>query len=765
MKLTLRLSPRVKLLGLAGAFSMFWGAIELGEPLDAVLKGVRDTVRARPADGSIVVVGVDGKTLSKLGTSARTRVSYARMIDQLMALGAKRVSFDHVFSDKMTPAEDAVFVATLKRHRGKIALGQAQASPELGWPTALLPRPEFAKWAETPLLNGEVGAFQLNARFPDRANSPDGPLPIAMLLADRKTPPNGYYRPDFSIQASTIPTISMVDVLDGKVPRSAVAGKDVVLGMTDPFLRDYHLLFMQGQVPGVYFHVIAAQTLKEGDPMNLGWLPLELLAIVLAVWITYAPANAKAGPRDVIALLALGVVPFVLQMRLIETDVTPALALVIPVMIGANRIRRSETRKDTDNLTGLPSIEAIKKLPPADDQAVIALKILNYDQISTSLDAAADEELFAQVCRRIAIDGGSGPIYHHHDTLAWLRPIGSAAELREHLAGLRKIASHPFSVGGRTVDVSLAIGADCSVEASWSRRVNFALAAASTAGRTTRGWHVTDIASHQDDSWHLSLVSELEVAVDNGDIWLAFQPKLDLLTGKITGAEALARWQHPERGLIMPTQFIEAAEQHNRIEKLTHYVLDRAVQAAAQINARGYDFKIAVNVSARLAPSSDLVEVALSALQRHGLPASKLILEITETAALDVTPQTLATLLSLTEAGIVVSIDDYGTGNATMDYLTTLPAQELKIDRSFVSDMEHKPEHQIIVESTIRLAHQLGRRVVAEGVESVKVLNMLEKLSCDTVQGYFVGRPMKFDELVTLLDARTKAPRRRRKAA
>jgi EAL domain-containing protein (putative c-di-GMP-specific phosphodiesterase class I) len=284
--------------------------------------------------------------------------------------------------------------------------------------------------------------------------------------------------------------------------------------------------------------------------------------------------------------------------------------------------------------------------------------------------------------------------------------------------------------------------------------------AADEADAEALKWKFHDPARLEDVPWRLSLLSQLDKAIDNGEVWLAYQPKLDLATGETIGAEALARWTHPEKGPISPVEFIAAAEQHDRIAPLTAFVFERAVEAAARIADRGIDFGIAVNLSARMLSDRRLPAKVAAILDKHGLEPSKLTLELTETAAMTGSGSGIELLLGLRELGVKIAIDDYGTGLSTLEYLKRIPASEIKIDQSFVKAMRDNRSDLIMVQSTIALAHSLGRTVVAEGVEDMQSLEQLKMLKCDIAQGFIIGRPMSFEELVRRLVAE-----RRRSAA
>ena len=259
-------------------------------------------------------------------------------------------------------------------------------------------------------------------------------------------------------------------------------------------------------------------------------------------------------------------------------------------------------------------------------------------------------------------------------------------------------------------------------------------------------WKYHDPERLKDADWRLSLLSQLDDAIDNGQVWVAYQPQLDLRNHRIRGAEALARWTHPEKGPISPNEFIAAAEQNDRIEKLTLFVLDKAVEAAARINREHGPFDMAVNLSARMLGDKSLPSRVRAILDKHGLDPARLTLELTETAALangvDTSP-----LFGLRDLGVRISIDDYGTGLSTLDYLKKVPASEIKIDQSFVKVMREHRSDLVMVQSTIALAHSLGRTVVAEGVESREILDMLIAMKCEVAQGFIIGRPSSLNDL------------------
>ena len=240
----------------------------------------------------------------------------------------------------------------------------------------------------------------------------------------------------------------------------------------------------------------------------------------------------------------------------------------------------------------------------------------------------------------------------------------------------------------------------------------------------------------------LSLLSELVTALEREQFELAFQPKLDLKSGRCISAEALLRWQHPERGAVSPAEFIPFAEQTGFVVRITRWVIEHACAQHAKWRESGLVLPLSVNVSVRDLEVAGFAGFVAANLHRHGVAPGCLCLEITESAVIDNVPQARKALEKLRRMGVHLSIDDYGTGYASLAYLRALPVREIKIDRSFVRGLASNTGDEIIVRSTIELAHNLGLKVVAEGVESEAALAQLVLLGCDEAQGYYLSRPL-----------------------
>jgi EAL domain-containing protein (putative c-di-GMP-specific phosphodiesterase class I) len=421
--------------------------------------------------------------------------------------------------------------------------------------------------------------------------------------------------------------------------------------------------------------------------------------------------------------------------------------LIIVAVLGWRHFRQ---RGLVNALSGLPNLSALRVNRPGRNQALIVARIMNYAEVVSALPSDSERQLVEQIVARLSL-GSKDRTFFQGDggIFAWFAAKGTP--FASHLDALHALFRSPIRVNGTSIDAVLSFGVELGSSRSTSSRLGSALVAADEADSEALKWKFHDPARLEDVPWRLSLLSQLDKAIDNGEVWIAYQPKLDLATRRTIGAEALARWTHPDKGPISPLEFISAAEQHDRIEPLTDFVIDKAVEAAARIAERGIDFDIAVNLSARMLNDRRLPARVAAVLDRHGLDPSKLTLELTETAAVAGSGNGTDLLAALRDLGIKIAIDDYGTGLSTLDYLKKIPASEIKIDQSFVKSMRDNRSDLIMVQSTIALAHSLGRTVVAEGVEDPQSLEQLTMLKCDVAQGFVVGRPMSYEEIVRRL--------------
>ena len=366
-----------------------------------------------------------------------------------------------------------------------------------------------------------------------------------------------------------------------------------------------------------------------------------------------------------------------------------------------------------------------------------------------SLGHDCGDELLVEVTRRLQQSIGEHAVvcrYGGDEFVILLTGVKGPAEVTEFVGGLTQSFIEPFVVGEYPIDVTFSIGvslypADATTLDELIKFADTALQRSKETGKNNFLFFNEGMKS--DAQEQVLLRAQLNNAVRSGELVLHYQPKIDLGSGVIVGAEALVRWQHPERGLLGPDAFIPFAEKTGLIIPLGEWVLDQACAQAAAWKALGLPLQsVSINISALQVRRGNLLGSVVNALERNGLTGSDIELELTESIFLQKLDASLRLLQNLRQLGVKLSIDDFGTGYSSLAYLKQLRVDRLKIDRSFIRDIPGNSDSTAIVKTIIQLAQNLDLAVTAEGVESEAQLGILEDLGCDEAQGYLISRPI-----------------------
>jgi diguanylate cyclase (GGDEF)-like protein len=398
--------------------------------------------------------------------------------------------------------------------------------------------------------------------------------------------------------------------------------------------------------------------------------------------------------------------------------------------------------------------------------AVLLIDLDHFKEINDTLGHNVGDLLIVEVARRLVAAAGDDALVARlgGDEFALLaRPYTPGGTLRADVLSLvrrlRAALREPITLSGVRLDVQASIGIAYAPEhaSTIDELLSRADVALYAAKEDRGGWRTYDPEQDGHSPERLALLGELRDGLERGELVLHFQPKCEARRGELTGAEVLVRWQHPVRGLLMPDDFIPIAENTGLITDLTLQVLDRAVQQACTWLAEGRPLGVAVNVSARHLTDLDLPVRVKEVLDRHGLPAALLTLEVTESTIMADPSRAVHVLDLLRELGVRIAVDDYGTGYSSLAYLKRLRVDELKIDKSFILSMLDDDSDEVIVRSTVELGHNLGLQIVAEGVEDLAIWQRLLPLGCDVVQGFHLSRPLPAAEFRVWWDARRAA--------
>jgi diguanylate cyclase (GGDEF)-like protein len=418
-----------------------------------------------------------------------------------------------------------------------------------------------------------------------------------------------------------------------------------------------------------------------------------------------------------------------------------------------------------DPLTGLPNrtlfIERLEEAlrdeqPERGAVSVLQIDLEGFKRINNTLGTAVGDRVLREVGRRLQSKLTRETLLARvgADEYALLCPVTrSVPDALAIAAAVQSSLESPIVLDGVALNIEASIG----IAVMWEHAedLDSLLQRADLALSRAKSHHSrVEVYSHEQDSFdptRLRLLGQVRSALERDEFVLHYQPKIDLETRRITGVEALLRWRHPEHGLLAPLKFIPLVEQTALIGPVALHVIDEALSQASSWRELGLHLNIAVNLSARNLVDPELPGEVQRLLTQHGISADQLTVEVTESATLADPERAVRVLSALRDAGVVVSIDDFGTGNASIEYLARLPVDEIKIDRSFITDMCEDRRAEAIVHSTIDLARHLELSVVAEGIETEAVLDHLAALGCGTGQGYVISRPLPADQLTERL--------------
>lgn len=418
-----------------------------------------------------------------------------------------------------------------------------------------------------------------------------------------------------------------------------------------------------------------------------------------------------------------------------------------------------------DSLTGLPNRSLLNEHMGQminqcnRENARFALLIMDLDrfkQINDSLGHPVGDSVLQQVAARLNEILRQGDVFSRlgGDEFAALLPIadgidGTLPLVKRLLSAMGK----PIVVEQNALHVGISIGIAIYPDDGAQREdlMRHADVAMYHAKHNQRGFSFYDHTLDKNSLALLTLEAELLQALTEEALQVYFQPKIAVATGEICGAEALLRWHHPQRGWVGPDEFIPITEETGLIEPLTYWVLDQSLAHCGDWLREGRPINLAVNLSARCLHDEALPLEVRKLLDKHAVPPEQLTLEITENVIMHDAKRAHSILVQLDAMGISISVDDFGTGHSSLAYLKRLPVDEIKIDKSFVLEVMNNPSDATIVRATVELGHNLGLRVVAEGVETEEIFNYLKQLNCDVSQGYFHGRPMTPEQFSEIL--------------
>lgn len=740
---------RLRHLLYAGAMALAMLAAYFLQPLDQFSWLFQSKIVNHSPSGEMVFVGVPRDATDP--ALAHRRIELAETLRELDRQGAGKIYIDIVFDQSSDPEADrqlADAIATLGPRAALVdhierspTAGQriVRTIDSIGGESGRVASRRTANWLGF-VWTKDFGYTVEGKRYPS----------LAASLAGIDDARPGEFQIDYTIPSSEFTSVAPSAIRNGEeLPN--IAGRTVVIGEEESISDTQVKVPGNYGIPPSYVAIYAAETLRAGRTGYLNGLrALTIYAFILAAMIIAFRRSKRRQIGYAALVLSVPVLLYIGSYIGVRMELSYCIALLVVYGLFRSRARLKDRVAMVDTETGLPRLRALEvnalKSKLTHGHLVVA-RIHGYEHVLRTLARDHRSQYILKLVDRLrASDSGLAIFYEGHH-LAWHSSEDDTEALSEHLEGLRAIFAAPVNVAGSSVDVGISFGV-ARLDGDPATRLAAAVAAAEESSEALQPIKVAETGSRFDQLWDISLRARIDEAMEAGEIYCVYQPKVDTARDAMVGVEALVRWHDPSRGFISPMHFIAQCEKAGRMEHLTRYVLQSACSAGRLMHFRGRTITMSVNMSATLLGDLRIVGIVRNALQASGFDPRFLILEVTETSRIG-DMATAATILNeLKSLGVRISIDDFGCGSANFETFFELPFDELKIDRLFVSNIAKSQKAKAIAASIVAMGNDARIMVVAEGAEDEETLKILNEIGCKYVQGYVLARPLSLTNLL-----------------
>ncbi|MBX7483837.1 EAL domain-containing protein [Qipengyuania qiaonensis] len=754
-----RLFERLRHVLWAGLISLAMFAVLLFEPVDQFLWLIQSRIADRSPSGDIVFVASD-EALNDPDMPQR-RYDVAAALDELDRRGVGKVFLDVTFAQSEDTRADQRLSRSIADLGPRITLVDRIVVASNG--RSLVRETE-------PSIAGSV--FRVVSDQTDRNwFGLAWELQYSYDVAGKLTPSLGAaiggirgangqkFSVDYGFSQTRIPVLPIEHLFENKYRLSDgltdVTGKTVILGHSNRVTGTQQPIPGRMDAPASFVDIYAGETLKSGRTQHIrGPIVLAFHALLLSLVVVFGGARRRRWPAYSGIVLLAPAVLFAAAKLGVRLDLSYALGFLGIYGAMRSRMRWKRRVEMVNSETGLPKLRALEARllrETISNGHVVIAKIQNYERVLKTLRTEDKSSYVLKLVDRLRAADPNLVVYSDGHHLGWYVASDDTDDVTDHLEGLRAIFAAPVEVGGFSVDVGITFGI-ASIDGDPAARLAAAVAAAEETSEAHNPIAIAETGSQSDLLWDISLRARIDEAMEVGEIYCVYQPKIDLGSKTTVGVEALVRWHDPARGFISPMHFIQQCEKAGRMEHLTRYVLQSACSAGQLLHFRGQNLTMSVNISATLLGDMRIAGIVRNALQATRFDPQFLVLEITETSRISDHSVASSILEELKSTGVKISMDDFGVGSASYEAFYELPFDEIKIDRLFVSNMAKDPKARAIVASIAAMGREARITVVAEGLENPQDIGLLEAIGCQQVQGFAFSRPVSLSNLLESKD-------------
>jgi diguanylate cyclase len=727
------------------------GAIGFFEPATLAINSLQAKIRSKPVSGEIVVVGIDPASISEVGRWPWPRTTQAGLFRKIDSYNPKAVFIDIGYQGKTTTAADHSLRKTLETMKSPTTVVALAAEEDNRAVRSIYSHKNAigitrSVTAYFPYLFGYVWTL------PTTINTERGKInSMATAIVGSRFPSDQNFRIDYSFDPKTIPIYAAKDILAGTTPIAKINGKIVVIGVTDITQNDVHSMPGWGEKPGVLFHVLGAETLKNGFPVSWGWLPLFLIAIIIAVFnLTHRGLQHSTilSWSGVTAILAVSSWLTVIH---IGNDPVPAIMLLTSIGIYVGRQKAALMRAQRNEHTGFADMTGYRVKEVVSNALFVGATIKRSETRLGYVLEADEMKIMKEVARRLSTVLDERQLTHNtKQQFLWEMPLIDTARLGAHLEGLRKLFSAPLVIDGRKIDVDIFFGIDRDVNDNIERRMKSALNTSIIARDSESTFKIATSGSYEK---HLArhFGAEFTNAIANGDVQFMFAAQQQLSNGRITAAEIELIWNHPAYGELSGEKLISLATASGDLDKVSQYLCKQASHFAGKINKIWPGFSIIMKVPVGFISGDEFKTWMTSCMKATHFKTNSITFNLIDVHAHRMEPVLTWSIRNIQNHGFKVGIGNFGITTSDIDLINLFKPNELFLSKNFSTELLGSKGNKIYAKAALRIATETNTITTAKGIDDRDVLAELKEQGCDRAQGKIIAIALTYKDFIAYI--------------
>jgi diguanylate cyclase len=722
------------------------GALDFFKPASLGLSVLQSKVITKAVSGDIVVVGIDSSSIKEVGRWPWPRDKQAELLKKIDGYGPKAVYLDIGYQGKTTALGDASLKQAIETMKAPISVIALVSQKDDGTIQTIFSHPAAVGSAHNVTAK-LLDSFGFVWDLPSQIVTEKGPLASVAASIEPETGRSvERFRIDYSFDPGTIPIYSAKDALSSSLISEQLLGKTVLIGITDMTQNDAHSMPGWGRRPGVLFHLMGAETLKAGKPIDWGWRPLFLIVLLFSALMLTQLGLKHSRKITWAGNLAMFAASTWLTVSGIGNNPLPSVVFLAITGYYIGRQKSALIRSMRYEDTGFSSMTGYMVDEVVSNALFIAASLHRPETKRGYILEADNMKIVKEAGRRLSTIIDERQITHNEDQqFLWEMPQLATSDLNNHLEGLRQLFSEPLIVDGRPIDVDIFFGVDRDITTNIKQRMQSALQASEIAKKTETTFKIATTMSF-DDYFASQFKLEFDAAISNGDITTVFEAQQNLKDGRVQSAETSLSWTHPSYGRIANGKIFALARSSGQLSTVTHFLCERAIENAAQFGNLCPGFGTSVKVAIEVVMNPDFSKIMISAVEKAQCSASDITFDIIGLHDLKHNQMAKAAVNELQQVGFRIGIGGFGMTSSDIDLLKIFTPDEIFLAETFSAELLGSTSNQIFADGALRIASAKDIVSTAEGINDRDVLKELSRRGCDRGKGKIIARAMNFKD-------------------